>query len=135
MRFLLAALGDRHFCHIVPAQGFLNDRTARFIELGLALNFISGGTREGAEAVQVLDLCTGAEFRAAGGTNGNVGFETQYTFFHIPGIHAQITQDSPYPGGICQGCLHHVHIRLGDDLQQRNAGPVVIDQGMRALMG
>ena len=84
MGFFLAALGDRHFFHIVPAESFLNNQAALLIELGLALDFIGGGTREGAETVQVLDFGTGAEFLAAGGADRNIRFETQNAFFHIP---------------------------------------------------
>ncbi len=60
--FFLAALGDGHFLDVIPAEGFLDDLAAGFVERGLALDFIGGGARQGAETVQVLDLGAGAEF-------------------------------------------------------------------------
>ena len=101
----------------------------------LPLDFIGAGACEGTETIQVLDLRAGAEFLTAGGTDGNIRFETQNAFFHIAGIHIQVAQDSPDAGGIGQGCRDRVQIRLGDDLQQWDSSPVVIHQGIFTLVG
>ena len=128
MRLFLRPLAGRHAPNIIPAESFLHDRAAFFINFDLTFDLILRSADKRAEAVEVFDLGARAELITSNGAHRNVCLKPQYTFFHVAGVHAEITQDRADFRGVIERGFNGANIGLGDDLKQRHACAIEIDQ-------
>ncbi len=124
--FLFRALELDFLGFGVPAVGPLNDRAARGDDLTLPLDFDVERLLHRAEGVHVLDLRLRA--RLAIGGYGDVGVAAQLALGHVAACHAGIAQRSPKLAHELGGFLGGCDVRLGDDLHQRHATAVEIDE-------
>ena len=116
---------------LIEVAGLLDDPAATVEHLGLPDDLVTDGALDRTDRVEVLGLRTGAELLGAPRTQGNVGIAAQLALLHAglgdPQSAQQLTQFSDVsPRHRCRP-----DVGLGDDLDQRNTGPVVVEQGMR----
>ena len=104
------------------------DRPPRRDQLALALELGFDPALEEAEAVHVLQLGLGPQLLAAGRAHGDVGVDPQAPLLHVDVGDAELAhrlaqQARPLGrfGGVAQ-------VGLGDDLDQRRAAAVEVDQ-------
>ena len=64
----------------------------------------------------------------------DVDVGAQVALLHVAVAGAEIAQDGPELGDVGLGLLGRAQVRLGDDLHQRHAGAVEIDQGVLRVL-
>ena len=134
MRLFLGA----HRTRLVPVgieqPRFLVDGAAILDDFDLASRFVFDRLTDEADRVHVLDLATGAE-RFSRLAYADVDVGPQRSLLHVAIAGAEIAQDRAQLGDIRLGLLGGADVRLGDDLHQRYAGAVEIDERQcRALV-
>ena len=81
------------------------------------------------ERVHVLHLNLGPKLRRAALPDGHVDVAPHGSLGHISVGDADAEHDAPELGGVHGRLLPGPHVRLGDNLKQRDAASVVIDLG------
>ncbi len=87
---------------------------------------------DGLEGVEVLHLDLGAELLLADRPHTDVGLAAHRAFLHVGCADAQVAQDLLELDQVGARFFGRANVRLGDDLQQRHAGTVQVDEGHRA---
>src|SRR5947209_44752 len=111
----------------IEQPGLLLDRAAILQDADLAPRLVVDRLADEADRVDVLDLAAGAE-RSAGLSHRDVEVGAQRAFLHVAVAGAEVTQDRAQLRHIGARLLRRAHVRLRDDLHQRHAGTVEIDQ-------
>ena len=60
--------------------------------------------------------------------HGNVGVATKAAFLHVAVAHSDVAQDRAQLVDIGLGLVGGANVRLGDDLDKRDAGAIEIDE-------
>ena len=126
MRFFLAAHGSRDVLGGIVQAGLLHDLFPVRQGILLAGDLVIDGSLHIAERVQVLELGTGAEGRAAHRTDGDVGITAEAALLHVAVADAQIGHDAVQGLEVGHGLGGRTHVRLGNDLHQRRPGTVEV---------
>ncbi len=108
----------------------LLDALAAREELDLALRLVLDGARERSHGVEVLDLAARAELLVTGAPHGHVGVDAHRALFHLRVAHAGGQQDVAQLTHILLRLLGAAQIRTAHDLDERDAGAVVVDEGV-----
>ena len=89
------------------------------------------GADEG-NGVEVFELDFGAELLPADRADGHVGVAAHLALFHVAVGNTAVDHDQPEGGEKGERLLRAVQRRLRDDLHERGAGAVVIDERFAA---
>ena len=115
----------------IPATRLLRDSAAGFQLADLTGRLEDDRIADARDGIQVLGLRARAE-RGAGMADGDVAVTTQLALFHIAVGHTRLgehrherTQERFSFGG-------GTEVGLGDNLEQRHASAVIVDQGAAA---
>ena len=127
MRLLLGAQRGQPARHGVEVQRLLHHRLAGLDQRGLALDLRVDAPLEEAERVHVLELGLGAQLGAAGRADGDVGVAAQRALLHVHVAHAELAQRHAQQVEPLARLLGGAQVGLGDDLGQRRAAAVVVD--------
>ena len=117
------------FLVVIPSSGFLDNASAHFQKLDLALSFSLNGMCNGLEGVQILHLCSGSKRITSCHTDRKVDIGTHGALLKLTVRNAQILHGAAKLFQISNYFICASHIRLRNDLDQRNAASVVIHQG------
>ena len=112
----------------VPAAGLLRDRAAGFEFADLAGGLVDDRVADARDRVEVLGLGAGAEFRGAPATDGHVAIAAQLALLHVAISDAGLGEHRDEGAKESLGFGRGTQVRLGDDLEERHAGAVVVDQ-------
>ena len=115
---------------LVPVPGLLDHGVAAFEEGDLPGRLVLDGPGQRAQRVEVLDLTAGPERRPPPGRDRDVGVDPHRALLHAAVGGARGHQDPPQLGRVGAGLRGRAHVGLADDLDQRHAGAVVVDQGV-----
>ena len=126
MSIRLAPHGQGNPLLIVPGPRLLLDDPAVFNHLNLPLDLIINRLLQSLQAVQILGLGPGPEFRRTDLPDGHIGIRTNRPLFHLAVGHVDIGQDAPQSLHICLRFLRRPQIRFGNDLKERNPHTVVV---------
>ncbi len=132
--FLLAAHGTGFVSVRVVQAGLLNDLTAVFDQVDLALDLAVDRLLDEAERVDVLDLAARPVLNLAFWTNRHVAVATQRAFGHVAVADAEVANQRVHGLDVGDGFFGRTHVRLGNDFQQRRTGAVQIDAGHAAVV-
>ena len=128
----LLAAARRGVTVLVEVPGLLCDRAARLQNRCLAAHLVAHSDFDALERVHVLGLGARAELRRTLELQRQVGVATHRALIHPDVGNSQGTQQIPQCGHIRPGDLRcpvaGVLDGPGDDLDQRNTRPVVVDQ-------
>ena len=111
----------------IVEAGLLVDRAPILENADLAAGLDLDRLTDEADRVDVLDLAAGAEGRSRL-AHGDVDVGAQIAFLHVAVARADIAQDGAQLGDIGLGLVGRAQVRLGDDLHQRHARAVEIDE-------
>ena len=128
MRIFLAALGHGHAPLIYPPAGFLHHGPAVLDDALLPLHLVHQGKVNGPEAVHVLDFGAGPEGIGAGGADAHVGVAAEVAVLHIRSGNAEILDHGMERGEVLAGLFGRTQVGLADNLHERHAGTVHVDQ-------
>ena len=112
---------------LVPVTGLLADRLAGFEHQDLALRLVLDRATHRTHRVDVLDLAAGTEFGARP-AHADVGVDAHRTLLHLGVGGTDRQQDRPHLVDVLAGLLGRTDVGATDDLDQRHARPVEIDQ-------
>ena len=118
---------------LVPVAGLLADGLARLEQVDLAERLVVDGPAERAQRVEVLDLAAGAP-GLAGAVDRHVGVDPHRPLLHLGVGHAGGQEDRAQLDGVLLGLLGGAHVGLGHDLDQRDAGAVVVDEAVAGVV-
>ncbi len=127
--FFLGAHGAGFVTVAVIQAGFLHDAAAVFQNVHLPLNFVGNGLLHEPERVQVLGFGTCAQSVGPLRFQRNIHVETHGALGHVAVADAQGCHDAVQLLREGDGFFRVVHIRFGDHLNERCAGPVEIHAG------
>ncbi len=132
-RLLLGAAGRRRPGGLVEVPGLLDDLQARVQPGGLPDDLVPDRPLHRAQRVEVLGLRPGAVEcggfpRGGAWTQRHVGVAAQRALLHPDVGDGQRPAELTQLVDVGAGDLGRADVRLGDDLDQRYAGPVVVDQ-------
>ena len=96
----------------------------------LALKLILQSAVDGAEAVHVFDLYLDAEPVAAPGADADIGVAAEAPLLHVAGGYADVLEDGAQGDEVLTRLLGRTQVRLSDDLHERNAGAVDVQQAV-----
>src|SRR5690606_23436601 len=129
---LLAAEGVGAAVVLVPVAGLLHDGFAGLQQRDLPAGLVVDGPAQGPQRVEVLDLAAGAE-GLAGPAHRDVGVDPERPLLHAGVGHTGGDEDGPQLGHVGPGVLGRAHVGPGHDLEQRDAGAVVVDEAVAGL--
>ena len=112
---------------LVPEPGLLGHRAAALEDLLLAGDLEGDGPAHELRGVEVLHLDLGPEPGTLG-VHRHVGVAAQRPFLHVPVAYAEPAHQAAQLLEEYLGLFADLEIGLGDDLQERRARPVVIEQ-------
>ena len=112
--------------------GLLPDRLPAIQHRALALDFVGQRPFDRTERVHVLDLGADAELRA-GPAQGDIGVAAQAPLFHPAGADLDRLQDCAKARKEDAGLLWRPQVGFGDDLHQRHAAAIEIDETITNL--
>ena len=113
---------------VVPAAGLLDNGFSFLDQLDLSCTLSLDRSSDGLKGVQVLHLGTCSEFLTSDLTDRKVDIGTHRALLQFAVGCAEILNHHTQFFQISDNFLRGSHIRLGDDLDQRNAASVVIDE-------
>ena len=128
MRFFLRAHRPGLTLAGVIEPCFLHDLAAAFEQFDLTPCLEFNRLPDEADRVDVLGLGPGAQLGRADRPHGDVNVCPHRTLLHIPVAGSKVAQDRAQLGHIGRGFIAAAKVGLGDDLHQRNAGPVQVDE-------
>ena len=106
---------------------FLDNRAAILDQFDLALDLVLDGLLDELERVDVLDLGPGAEGLGSDRHDRDVGVAAETALLHVAVADAELGHDLVELFQIGDRLVGGAQVRLGNDLQQRGAGPVQVD--------
>ena len=134
VRLLLGAHRPGFALGGIEQAGLLLDPAARLDQLDLAPRLVVDRAADEAHRVQVLDLGAGAERRARP-ADRDVGIAAQRALLHVAIAGAEVAEDRAQLAHVEDRLLGRAQVGLGDDLHQRHARAVEVDQRrIRALI-
>jgi hypothetical protein len=98
----------------------------RVEHLGLAFDLGLKGRRDEAERVQVLELGANAELSLSAGAQRDVRVAAEVPALHVRVGDLDVAQHRAQRAQVGDRLLRRADVRLGDDLDQRNAGAIQI---------
>ena len=113
---------------VVPAARLLDERLARVERGRLPLDLVRDRALDRAERVHVLDLDARAERLRAARPQRDVRLDAHLAALHGRVRRADRQQQQPQLLGVAAGLLGRADDGLGDDLHQRHAGAVEVDE-------
>ena len=113
---------------LVPVPRLLHHAAPVLEDRGLPPDLVLDGAAERPERVEVLDLAA-RPVRLAGTVQADVGVDAQAPFLHLAVGRVGGHQDRPQLGHVGPGLLRTAEVWAAHDLDQRNAGAVVVDEG------
>ena len=119
----------------VEEAGLLDHLASRLDNVDLALDLVFDRLLDEAEGVDVLQLGAGAEFLLAEGADRDVGVAAEGALLEVAVADAEIDDDLVQLLEVGDGLVGAAHVRLGDNLQQRRAGAVEVDQRAAGALG
>src|SRR5699024_8328631 len=138
LRRLLDAASRRRTVGLLVVAGLLAGQTAVRPELRLAPALVGHRLLDGLPRVGVLGLGAGAELLLAAGARRRVGVDAHGALVHAGIGDAerldQVAQRRHVCAGYLGGALACADDGLGDDLDQRHARTVAVDQRPRRAM-
>ncbi len=118
----------------MPVAGLLDDRSAAAEERRLAADLVAHRALHRPQRVDVLRLRAGAQGRLGRRAQRQVDVAAQRALLHLHVADAQRAQQVAQRRDVRLGHLRGVpprpRDRLGDDLDERDAGAVVVDEGV-----
>src|SRR5439155_20026664 len=111
----------------IPQPGLLHDPAAARYDLDLARDLVLERALDRTEGVHVLDLGARAERVAAGRAHRDVGVAAKAAFLHVAVADLEILQGRAQRAEVRDGLGGTLQLGLADDLEQRHAGAVEID--------
>ena len=124
---LLGAQRVRAPVALVPVAGLLAHDLAGLEQVDLPAGLVLDGPAERAHRVEVLDLAAGAE-RLARAVHADVGVDAHRALLHLGVGRADGDEDRPQLVDVLPGLLGAADVGPADDLDERHAGPVEVDQ-------
>ena len=112
----------------VPQARFLHDALAPLERADLPRGLVLEGVAHVPEGVHVLDLHLRPELGRAGPPDRHVGVAAERPRLHVPVADAEVPQDGPEASQVLGGLPRGPEVRPRDDLHERHARPVVVDQ-------
>ena len=125
---LLAPLNHGAVPGCIPPHRHLDDPAAAFERFYLSLDLVLQRLTDRPKRIQVLDFDFGSELLAADRAHGDVRLTSHCAFFHVGGADAKVPEQSPEFQQVSVGFLGGTHVRLRHDLQEWDAGAVVVHQ-------
>src|SRR6266508_3350878 len=113
---------------LVPVPRLLDELAALGQGAALPFGLVADRPVQAAERVEVLQLDLGAELGVPKWPDRDVHVEAHRALFELDVRDAERQQHRPELLGVRASLLGRAHVRLGDDLDQRDAGAVVVDQ-------
>src|SRR6266536_3092669 len=113
---------------LVPVPRLLDEPAALGERAALPLGLVADRPVQAAQRVEVLQLDLGAELGMPERPDRHVHVEAHRALFELDVRDPERQQHRPQLLGVGTGLLGGAHVRLGDDLDQRDAGAVVVDQ-------
>src|SRR6266542_3963122 len=132
-RFLLGSQRVGRAFSLVEVTSLLNQRLARAERGGLPLLLVLQGSFERANGVQVLDLDLRAVLGGTGWADRDVRVASERALLHPDVRDVEGLERGPELVEVRAGLLGRADVRLRDDLDERHAGPVVVDQRVLGL--
>src|SRR5690606_36338773 len=86
------------------------------------------GAPQAAQRVDVLDLAARAELGVAAASHRDVAVDAHRAFFHLAVGGADGDEDRPELRDVGASLVDGAQVGLADDLEQRHAGAVVVDE-------
>ncbi len=133
MRLFLGAHRARLALAGIVEAGLLVDRAAILEDADLAARLDIDGLADEADRVDVLDLAARAEGLARA-AHRDVDVGAQIALLHVAVAGAEIAQDGAQLRDIGLGLVGRAQIGLGDDLHQRDARAVEVDEAHRRVL-
>ena len=134
VRFFLRAARDRAAACFVPVPGLLHDRVAELARSDLPARFVLDRLHERSQRVQVLDLAARPELSVTHGPDRHVRVDAERAFLHLHVGDTDREQRGAQLLDVALGLLGRTDVGLGDDLEQRHAGAVVVDEGVLGVV-
>ena len=131
MRIFLRAHGARLTGVGIEQARLLIDRAPALQNFDLPARFVLDRLHHEARGVDVLDLAARAPFLGAGAAHGNVHVGAHGAFLHVAVAGAERAHDGAQLVEIGRRFLGRAHVRPRDDLHQRDAGAIEIDERFR----
>ena len=128
VRVLLGPHDVGRLLAVVPAAGVLGEGLAPVERDRLALDLVGDRPLHGPERVHVLDLDPRPEGLGAARAERDVRLDPHLAALHVGIRHADRAQEQLQLLGVATRLLGGPDIRLGDDLHERRAGPVEVDE-------
>jgi len=113
---------------VVPAARLLHDLPAVLDQVDLAGRLALNRTGDRLQRSHILHLCPRAEFLLADGAHGKIDVGPHGAFLHLAVRNAQVLERRPELFEIGDDLAGGAEIGLRDDLDQRYAAPVIIDE-------
>lgn len=118
----------------VPAAGFLGDGAAGGDFAGLAGDFVLDASLDGGDGVEVLHLGARAVL-GAGLADGDIHIAAHLAFLHVAVGDAGLGEEHAEGVEEGDGLVGGAQVGRGDDLEERGAGAVVVDEGAGGGVG
>ena len=131
MGILFCALRKCRAIAFVPAARFLDDGFALSRGASLPLRLIAQRAVYGAEAVHILDFNLSPKFVRASGPDADIGVAAKVALLHIRAADADVAQYGLELRQVAARLVGATHIRLADNLHQRRAGAIDVQQAVR----
>ena len=127
MRLFLRTHGLRNAALGIPCARLLHDVSAVFEDFFLPLNLVGKRVLDRLEGVDVLHFRLRSQRLLPCGTERDVEVGAQISFLHVAVGNVDVFEDRLDFFHVGAGFFGRRHIRLGNDLDERNARAVVID--------
>ena len=112
----------------VVVARLLDERATAFNDRDLPLDLVVDAVTNEGNGVEILQLDLGAEVRGADGANRDIGVTAQLPLLHVAVGDAAVNHRRANRREIRVGLFGRVHRRIGDDLHERGAGTIVVDE-------
>src|SRR6266704_2535292 len=117
-----------------PAARLLMNGLSRARQRYLALRLVFEGALHGTETIHVLDLCLHAQFLLSIRTHRDIGITAQTSLFHTSRGYTQVHQDLAQLLHIEPRLFRAAQVGFADDLHQRRAGAIDVDEAVAIMM-
>ncbi len=125
--------GVRAAIVLVPVARFLTHGLAALDQRDLATCLVFNGPPKRADAVDVLDLAAGSQ-GCARLADADIGVAAHAAFLHLGVAGPDGDEDAAQLADVLAGLLRCADVRPRDDLHERHACPVEVDQRMGAAV-
>ena len=117
----------------IPVPSLLSNDIATLEQIDLSAGLVLDGPADRPHTVDVLDLAAGAE-RSTGLVHADIGVDPHAAFLHLGMGCLDRQENAAQFGDVLPGLLGRADVGTADDLDQRNAGTVEVDQRVVAAV-